>query len=355
METKRSRSAIIVGAGLVGLALARELHRLGWMVSVLDAGEPPASWAGAGMLAAWQTSDLRLRPLSIAAARLYPTWVADLERETYFSCGYRPGGTLNLLPESPSLLEGWQRLSVADLNRREPELRLPSGCIAFHIENDHSVDNRALLVALRAAVEARGIPIEKSCRVQAVQPLELGCRALAEGRHFDADVIVNAAGAWAGAISAPVSIPVRPRKGQMLALEAARPLLHHIVEAPGVYLVPRSGGRVLVGATLEDNGFTPGLDQNVLESLHRRALDLVPGLGAASVVESWAGFRPCAEDELPILGPSACPAYWIAAGHYRDGILLAPLTAKILAKAMTTGYLTPALDLSPFSPSRFTT
>lgn len=352
MESKRERSAVIVGAGLVGLALARELHRQGWQVTLLDAGESPASWAGAGMLAAWQTADLRLRPLAIAGARLYPTWIAELERETYLSCGYRLGGTLNLQPAPPAM-EGWQLLSQDDLTGLEPELRLPSDCTASRIERDHSVDNRALLTALRAAVRARGISVEEGCRVRALEALPQGCRAVADDRTYAADIVVNAAGAWAGALPAPVSIPVRPRKGQMLALEAARPLLRHVVEAPGVYLVPRAGGRVLVGATLEDNGFAPGLDAPVLEDLRRRALALVPALAALPVVESWAGFRPCSPDELPILGPSACPGYWIATGHYRDGILLAPLTAKILAKAMTTGCLTRALDLSPFAPSRF--
>ena len=341
------RSAVVVGAGLIGLALARELHRQGWRVTVLDAGEPPASWAGAGMLAAWQTTHPQLRPLAISGARLYPTWIAELERETYLSCGYRPGGTLVLQAASAGV-DGWQ---AADCSQLELGLRLPAGLKAWLVERDHSVDNRALLAALRAAVRARGIPICTDCRVLAIEANAGACRAVALGRSFEADVVINAAGAWAGSMAAPIAIPVRPRKGQMLALQSSA--ITHVIEAPGVYLVPRADGRVLVGATLEDNGFAAGTDAAVLDELRQRAIALVPALASAPVVETWCGFRPCSSDELPILGPTRCPGYWVAAGHFRDGILLAPLTAKIIAKAMTVGHLTPALDLAPFSPSRF--
>lgn len=355
MET----DVIVAGAGLIGLALARELAAHGLRVAVFDAGAAAqqASWAGAGMLAGRQTSDPQLRPLTIASARLYPTWVAELERETGASVGYRPCGTLFLAsanhPAPAPALEGWQKIDHARLAELEPQLACNGKIEVWRIADDHSVDNRALSAALLTSMRARGVRLVEHAAVSAIEPaLDGGLTVTAGGERHHAPIVVNAAGAWASQIVAPVSVPVRPRKGQMLCLRS-RIALRHVIEGADIYLVPRTDGRILVGSTVEDVGFAGGVEPARIEEFRRHAAALVPALADAAVQETWAGFRPCSGDELPILGPTSCPGYWLAAGHYRDGILLAPITAKILTSAITKGFLTSALDLTPFRPGRF--
>lgn len=347
---------IVMGAGLVGLSLARELQRQQFQVRVLEARKAGggASWAAAGMLAGYQTQHPGLRPLAIAAARLYPSWTAELERETYLPSGYRRGGTLFVAsPEhaAPAVrLDGWEPVVPGALDGLEPELRAEGEI--WRVPEDHSVDNRQLMTALIASVRGRGIPLEEHTPVVAVEANGAGWTVRTEVRNYTADMVVNTAGAWAASFSTPVAMPVRPRKGQMLSLRSAA-RLRHVIAAPGVYLVPRNDGRILVGATVEDVGFAPGVEAAAIAELRQRAERVMPALHEATVDQSWAGYRPCAADDLPILGPTRCQGYWIATAHYRDGILLAPLTAKIIARAMATGQMTRALELTPFLPRRF--
>jgi glycine oxidase ThiO len=353
---------IVIGAGLIGLALARDLHRRGLHPLVLEAQTPArqASWAGAGMLAGSSTTDPALRALAVASARLYPTWIRELEAETGCNAGYRPSGTLFLAtaahPAPSPALPSWEPLSPSRVIVLEPNLEFSgpgsSGEI-WRIAGDHSVDNRLLGAALLASLRANGVELRERVRVSAVaSQSSAGLSVETSAGTLAAPVVVNCAGAWAGEIAAPVEAPIRPRKGQMLSLRGT-PEVRHVLAAEGVYLVPRAGGRLLVGATLEDCGFDASLDPAALSGLRRRADSLVRGLDRAEVEESWVGFRPCSPDEKPLLGPTACPGYWLATGHFRDGILLAPITAKIVASAIAKGRLTRALDLAPFAPARF--
>jgi glycine oxidase len=168
---------------------------------------------------------------------------------------------------------------------------------------------------------------------------------------YSADTVVNCAGAWAGQF-APLQFPARPVKGQMLCV-AAPNLIKHVVRAPDVYLVPRSDGRILIGSTLEEAGFDKRVVPETIHKLHHAAIRLIPALQQARVLEDWAGLRPGTPDDLPILGATVVPGYFVAAGHYRDGILLAPVTAKLMAQLITGE--TPAYDLSAFSAARFRT
>ncbi|HUX66921.1 MAG TPA: glycine oxidase ThiO [Terriglobales bacterium] len=352
-----SNDVIVVGAGVIGLALARELHRQGLSVMLLEAGAAGqgASWAAAGMLWGYQTSEPALRPLAIASARLYPTWASELEAETYLPSGYHPSGTLFLASPGHAApaptLPGWERLLPEQLQACEPGLR-PVGAEAWRIAGDHSVDNRLLLAALLASVRGRGLVLHEHQPVRAIQATAAGLAVTTPLGTHTARHVVNAAGAWAAAFAAPVAAPVRPCKGQMLSL-LAPDCPRHIIAAAGAYLVPRADGRTLIGATLEDAGFDTTVAPAAIAALRRRAEALFPALAQAGPAESWAGLRPASADELPLIGPTPCPGYWMATGHFRDGILLAPITAKILAHALATGHMTQALDLAPFLPARF--
>ena len=168
---------------------------------------------------------------------------------------------------------------------------------------------------------------------------------------FLAPKIVNCAGAWSGQIG-PHAFPTRPVKGQMLCLVMhPRHLLKHVVRTPEVYLIPRSDGRLLVGATVEEAGFDKRTVPDTIQRLHRAALKLVPKLADAKILEDWAGLRPGTPDNLPILGATSTPGYYAATGHFRDGILLAPITAQVMADVIEGRR--PQHGLTPFSPSRF--
>jgi glycine oxidase len=169
--------------------------------------------------------------------------------------------------------------------------------------------------------------------------------------HFAAGIVVNCAGAWAGQIG-PHSFPTRPVKGQMLCLiMPQKELVRHVIRAPEVYLIPRSDGRMLVGATAEEAGFDKRTIPKTIQKLRQSALDLVPRLADARFLEAWAGLRPGTPDKLPILGATPTPGYFVASGHFRDGILLAPITAKVMAKMIAGQKL--ECDLRAFSADRF--
>ncbi|HEY6248560.1 MAG TPA: FAD-dependent oxidoreductase, partial [Candidatus Angelobacter sp.] len=199
--------------------------------------------------------------------------------------------------------------------------------------------------ALRAAHDA-GVEFRGQIPVQQIRPTDGQIEVLAGNDRFLARSAINCQGAWSGA-------PVRPRKGQMLYLEPQQTgLLNRVLRTPEVYLVPRSSGRILVGATVEDVGFDKTVERQVIQHLHQSAAGFIPQLASAPVVSSWAGLRPGTPDDLPILGQTETPGVLIASGHFRNGILLAPITARIMAD-LVSGQL-PEIDISAFSPARFT-
>jgi glycine oxidase len=170
-----------------------------------------------------------------------------------------------------------------------------------------------------------------------------------EKTFYSAPMVVNCAGAWAGCIG-PHGLPVRPVKGQMLAVVGG-PSLRHVVRAENVYLVPRSDGRLVIGSTLEEAGYDKQAEVNTIQRLFHAALEVMPGLAESKVHEAWAGLRPGTPDDLPIVGESELKGYFIATGHFRDGILLAPITAQVMTDVLVGK--SPAYDLGSFSPSRF--
>ena len=346
----KSWDAIIIGGGIIGLSFAIELHKRAVSVLIVERGEPgrEASYAAAGMLAA--TGDEMptiLRPLAAESARIYPEFVHELQDESGLKIDFREYGTI-LASDDEQFLLGSDRLSPKKLETLESALEPTDLHCAYLSES--SVDPRTLMQALVKAAHHRGIDIASGSEVEELivkQGRAAGVRT--QRSSYNSGVIVNCAGAWAGKIG-PHNFPVRPVKGQMLAVVGG-PKLEHVVRGRKVYLVPRSDGRIVIGSTLEDAGFNKQTDASTIEGLLRSATDLVPALAHARQHEAWAGLRPGTPDNLPILGESPTKGYFLATGHYRDGILLAPATARIMGDTIVGG---DSSETKLFSPLRFT-
>lgn len=347
---------IIVGGGIIGLSLSVALRKRGAAVLVVERGEPgrEASHAAAGMLAdCTLETPVVLQPLAAASARMYPEFVHELEDESGMHVDLRDQGTL-LFPspehahEQPSFTA--ESLPPAPLPEMEPALA-DTTRTAFYLK-ERSVDPRALTAAALKAAKHRGVDIASGTNVTGLMLADDRAIGVASDKtNYSAAAVVNCAGAWAGLVG-PHKFPTRPVKGQMLAVACGRrDVVRHVLRAPEVYVVPRSDGRILIGSTLEDAGFDKRTVPATIQRLHEAAMDLIPALREGRILEAWAGLRPGTADDLPILGATATPGYFVAAGHYRDGILLAPVTAQVMAEVVTGGK--PGMDLSAFSPLRF--
>jgi glycine oxidase len=344
---------IIIGGGIIGLSLAIALRKRGATVLVVERGEPgrEASRAAGGMLVDCSLETLpALQPLATASARMYPEFAHELEVESGMKVDLRDQGTI-LFPSAEHLhhLEN-APLAAAALAELEPAL-VATDRPAFFLR-ERSVDPRALSSAAWKAAKNRGVDFSSGDEVTSVTITDGRATGVATTKTaFHADKVVTCAGAWSGQI-APREFPTRPVKGQMLCLAMpSRKLLKHVIRAPEAYLIPRSDGRLLVGATVEEAGFDKRTDLATIQRLHRAALALIPELRNAKILEDWAGLRPGTPDALPILGETATPGYYVATGHFRDGILLTPITAEVMT-AVIEGR-NPEFDLIAFSPQRF--
>jgi glycine oxidase len=337
---------IIVGGGIIGLSLAIALRKRGVRILVVERGEPgrEASHAAAGMLAdSLEETPEALQALATASARMYPEFCHELQDESGIKVDLRDQGALVLA--HPEEADSAASLPLEEL---EPALADPNRPARFLPER--SVDPRALVAAALKAAKHRDVDISSGSAVTGV--LLSGGRVngvSTEKTHYLAPVVVNCAGAWAGQLS-PHHFPTRPVKGQMLSV-VGQPVVGHVIRAPEVYLVPRSDGRILIGSTVEDAGYDKRTDPATIHRLHQAAIRLVPALSEARILEAWAGLRPGTPDNLPILGATSTPGYFVAAGHFRDGILLAPVTAHVMAQIVTGAR--PECDLGAFSPDRF--
>ncbi len=353
----KQQSVAIVGAGIAGLAVAWRLAQAGAAVTVFERGRAGrgASHAAAGMLAGGveiEPGEEGLYPLSRRAQALWPDFAAELAAAAGLppaALGYRGEGTLVVARTADELRRLEQRarlqagLGVA-LERlesaalRQLEGHLSADLLAGYLSRaDHQVENRALAPALVDALRAAGGCLREEAPVAA-----LLCRngaaagvALEDGSEVAADAVVLAAGAWIGRLAgvpADCRPPVRPVKGQMLALamDPARPLLRHVLWGPGVYLVPRRDGRLLIGATVEERGFDTQVTAGGVLSLLDAAWRLLPGIEELPLIESWAGLRPTSRDDQPILGPTPLPGLHLAGGQHRNGVLLLPVIAEAL-------------------------
>jgi glycine oxidase len=347
---------IIIGGGIIGLSLAIALRKRGATVLVVERGEPgrEASYAAGGMLVdcPLETPPV-LQALATASARLYPEFAHELELESGMKVDLRDQGTI-LFP-SPEHAER-DTTFVANhalpcpVHELEPALAGPHGPAVYLKER--SVDPRALTSAAWNAAKHRGVDFSSGDEVTSVTITEGRATGVETTKTaFHAKKIVNCAGAWSGQIP-PYAFPTRPVKGQILCLiMPSRDLLKHVIRSPKIYLIPRSDGRLLVGATVEEAGFDKRTDLATIQRLHQSAIELVPKLADAKILESWAGLRPGTPDALPILGSTSTKGYYVATGHFRDGILLAPISAEVMT-AVIEGR-TPDHDLTAFSPARF--
>ena len=361
----------MIGAGLIGLSLAFELAERGAAVRVFDRAEPAraASWAGAGMLAPYTeriTNDALLT-LCEASLREYPAFVrrvADasgvdphLRLEGVLYAAFGPEEFANLRQQSASLQSravACEVLDRAGALAAEPWLS-PSVAGALLKRQEGFVDNRRFGRALVAACNARGVRIERSDSIalECDSRRVLGVRT--GGGFIACDVVVNACGAWAAGLEgvpAACVPPVEPIKGQMVALSVPIGFARRATWVPGAYLVPREDGRLLIGATVEPSGFDERTTAAGIHALLHSAVDAAPALGSFTVTESWAGLRPGTPDGLPVLGATVLEGFFLATGHYRNGILLAPATARSIADAVETGNCAP---LAPFALGRFGT
>ncbi len=360
---------IVIGAGLIGLSLALKLKQNGLTVLVVERTEPgrEASHAAAGMIAHCDPdSEPLVWPLSNAAGKMFPAWVAELEAESGLKVDFRRDGVIDFIPEgemplfpSGSMETEPRPLTEEQLRELEPALAFrPNG---YHLP-ENFVDPRLLLDAVLACAKKRGVDLVTGSPVVSVE--SEGGRATGvrtERSHYAAKNVVNCAGAWAEQI-APVKLPTHPVKGQVLCLVFPRgtpgaahephPKVRHVVRAHGFcYIVPRSDGRLIVGSTREKVGFDKNVDVDVIQRLHQSAAILLPEIGEARILETWAGLRPGSPDELPIMGETELKGYFAATGHYCDGIMLAPVTAEIMGDVIEGRE--PKFDIGAFSPRRF--
>lgn len=320
---------VVVGGGLLGCAVAHALARRGARVTVLERAVvgAEASSAAGGILAPRVEAHGRepLRSFGIASLDMYEAWVRSLGAEV----GFARCGALVLQPDRPDTNAVW----TDDARAVEPALGAAG---AWWLPEEGVVDPRRLVPAVSAAARASGAVFRAGSAVRAVHTdaVELEDGSVVRGR------VVVCAGAWTGRVPGLSAVPVRPVRGQIVALEGVT--VRRVIFGPAGYVVPRPADpdRVLAGATVEEAGFEKAVTAEGLRAVLDTAIRLAPPLAQARVAETWAGLRPGTPDELPIVGEHH--GVWVASGHYRNGILLAPLTARWIADAMLDGAPTPA-------------
>jgi glycine oxidase len=363
---------VVAGAGLIGLSVAWRSAQRGLSVTVVDdAPGTGASYAAAGMLApvteAAYGEEALLR-LCQASLERFPRFLAELMRAGGTQVGLRTSGTLLVGFDEDDVraldaLQAFQhelgleaqRLTGRESRRREPSLtpRVRGG---LHVPGDHSVEPRALHAALLAAATAAGVRVVRS-RIEAVR-IEDGRATglvLTGGREQPGTSVVLALGARSTTPAGVPPLPVRPVKGQILRLRGAAGLLagtvRALVRGRQVYLVPYADGGLVVGATVEDRGFDAAVTAGGVHELLHDAIDVVPGVSELELVETLARWRPGSPDNAPLLGPSPLAGLVLATGHYRNGVLLTPVTGEVIAELLASGEL-PALA-APFTVDRF--
>lgn len=369
----------VIGGGIMGLSIAHELVRRGRQVTVLEAsgiGERAATGTAAGMLAPASEADLadpRLTEFALASHELYPQWINDIESESGLETGFDQAGTVwvALHRDHAVLIDRlceFQRerglhaepQTTAQLRAIEPMVS-PGAVGGILLHDDWQVDPRKLLTALTTLLRQAGATIEESSPVDCVRPgdagFEVSVKRDGEQQVYHARQVVLAAGAWTHRIKResiePQSpLPLRPVKGQVVRLRGNESIIDRVVRTPDVYIVPRSDGELVIGATMDEHGFDDRPTAGGMLDLLREAWRTVPGIYELEFVETTVAFRPALRDHLPSIGALEMPGLFIATGHYRNGIELAPITAKLTADLVCDDTADSAL-LEALKPDRF--
>jgi glycine oxidase len=364
---------VVAGGGVIGLSIAWQAAVKGLSVVVADPHPARgASWAAAGMLAPVTEvhyGEERLLQLNLESHARYPQWAEALNEASGRDCGYAQTGTLvvardaddnaalsDLYDFQRSLGLDVERLRGRECRQLEPSLA-PSTRGGILVRGDHQIDNRALLDALQSACDRAGVQMthHRVERVEVVSGRVDGV-VLEDGERIPCGALVLAAGAHSASIAGlpqEVVPPVRPVKGQLLHLRGPRHqrLSTHTIRGLEAYIVVRPDGRVVLGATVEEQGFDARPTAGGVHELLRAGFELIPGITELELVETSVGLRPASPDNAPLLGESVVEGLVLATGHYRNGVLLAPVTGWAIAHLLATG-ATPDI-ITSFSPRRF--
>ncbi|MGB2667015.1 MAG: glycine oxidase ThiO [Candidatus Acidiferrum sp.] len=361
--------AVIAGGGLIGASIALELADAGLTVGVFDAREPgrEASWASGGMIspAPENPGMIPFVPMSLASVALYPEFIRRVEGLTGMDVGYRKSGALDVIltgnaEEELSTVIALQHgvglkanaLSAKQARQMEPALTEQLQAAIFR-EDEASLDTRAFTDATLKAAEQKGVKIFARNGAKAVWKAGNRCRGLIlEDGQAEAKWTVIAAGCFSAQIEGAAEYaPVSPAKGQMIALRSESVEIGRILWLEHKYLVPRSDGRIIAGSTIERTGFDHAVTAGGVQLILREVMKMVPGLETARIEETWAGLRPDSPDHLPIIGPTDVEGLLMATGHFRSGVLLAPVTARMIREWVVAQNV--SADWDRVSPMRF--
>jgi glycine oxidase len=361
---------VVIGGGVIGLSIARVLALRGVRgVTVIDKDDfgREASWAAGGILAPQVEADAAddFFRLAHASRDLYPAFAKELRLESGIDVELDTTGTLYvaLTEEQESELRRryrWQQseglevewLTRAEVRALEPCLSADVRC-ALRFPNDFQVENRRLVEALLVSNRKSGVSLIDHCTVNQVSVTTGKVRGVETSQGFiGSKRVVLAAGAWSSMVDPQRILQVEPIRGQMLCFRSQPQIARHVIYGARGYLIPRRDGRLLAGSTSEHSGFDKRVTDEGAAAIKSMALEIVPQIATLSLMDTWAGFRPRAPDDLPVLGRSAdIDGLWYATGHYRNGILLAPITGKLIAEAIASGKVSSLMSV--FSPERF--
>lgn len=348
------RHIAIAGGGIIGLACALALRHRGFPVTVLEVGETAkeASWAAGGMLASEDPENpAALLAFSRYSRSLYDEFLSEIETLSGKSVPLRTHETIQVLEHGRTISPG------TPLSRSEAQTLIPGlagSAERYILLEEASLDPRELCAALRSAVIAAGAILHEQERVLSAEAAGEDVLVATSRSTMRVGAFLNCCGAWAASLNS--SISVAPSKGQMLVIaQPKHMLLTRVLRSPEVYLIPRGDGRIVIGATVENSGYSKQVESQALDALRMRAAALWPPAADAPRIDSWAGLRPGTPDALPVIGgyEEGDTLRFVATGHFRNGILLAPGTARVMADLINGRE--PAVDLASFSPRRAST